>query len=293
MKEIGPEIPLETLDSFATEEEIKNYLGNRSTKEFYEEINNALCSFHPLIYVRTNDNWRFLSYICMYYSLLKSRGLNDQYGWSYDFLNVWESLYGIGGVRLKDDGPIMDDPKTVSEDLRLQNPVDILCYIVNKTNSEIRSYVTKGEYELYISRLKRYFLFDYDLFMQNNPEIISRLRSMAGIRGLSKIVVVGNSCDIPKSLDGAFITIDFPSIGREELCLQLSRCAIHIYMSHKKRLPALWDDVENKQKMEDVADILTGLNGLNARRIVKMSIIKYGSINIDFIRDIREKTKCS
>jgi len=251
MKKVSKEISRVSLDEMCS-------------VEFKDNFTNILRSRYPLFYITTNEERRlvqFLDHFC------RVNGY-ECYLW-----NCYDGLLSL------DTG---EEVAGTTEDLK-NNPVAVLDYILNeaktfekvKTNVEAKK--EKGKNGII------YVLLDYFRFLEDNPDIERRFKSISNLNSIVCTVPTGPYYKSTDVLTNLMPVIDFPLPNKNEI----KHALFDVVRGAEKRIVDI--NKKTKEMEEELVNAVSGLTLMEAQTAFSKSLVSKHDWDLHIILDEKKQ----
>lgn len=258
------------------------------TEEFRSNFDIMIRRRQPLLHVTTYDEPRLVKYVSLYG---KARG---------SVVSTWDVYSGFKMIvcEPKEEAaknPAKNDPKDITDagSIPTKDPIGALDYIISKmaywNNDSVKKQEDSKGIQFYI-----FVLFDYSVFVKDNPGVIRRLKKIANMPSLASTIMVGHCYDMPESLRQLVPNIDLPHPNEEEMKGYIGEMVNALKDKMQQANPKIKDFAKETQKVEeDLIGAVQGLTQMQAQASLKSSLVKNRAWDIKTIlaekRDIVKK----
>lgn len=248
-----------------TVKQAESLLGNSVSKDFIDEFSLWLRIRHPLVFLQTKEESRLIDFLSLF---CKAKGYKCLLWDCHQGLIDLESLHYVN----------IDDEKNTNEPTEnIIDPIGILDYILDESKSAASNVEMIKKKSQEGIRGYIYVLLDYFRFVDENPEIERRLKSIGNLDGMLTTVVTGPQYTATNTLDNIMHLIEMPYPNRDEIKNQLYQVVNNV-VSNKAEYKYLKDDAEEME--EQLIDSVMGLTLSEAQLAFSKSIVSEKQWNI-------------
>ena len=240
-----------------SKEESKEALSIMATSKFKTDFSTLLKTRYPLFYVTTNEEKRFLQFMDHF---SRYRGYQ---------VNLWDCFNGLIDLHS------MEPVGVASDDIK--QPLAILEHIINegKTYVNNKYFVDKKIQDG--TRGTIYILLDYCRYIEEDPDVERRLKSVTNLDGIVSTIITGPSYRATDVLENLMPVLDFPYPNKEEI----KNALWQVVNSVRSKITDITK--ETKSNEENLVNAVSGLTLMEAQTAFAKSVVSHRGWDIPTI----------